>query len=317
MQKIGRAKKNTIRLSSLALVRSKRRDFAKRSPSKTASIMGPTPIKTICIPIIYLTPTLVTKSVSNTKIFSIEVAHSFCLPSDYPSDLAVRHKQAQMFRLAPLQNLRFVKVMGSPDFSFEQVAQQRGLSLVAGVDEVGRGPLAGPVTAAAVILDAAHLPLGLDDSKKLSAMRRTELAVDIRRFAEVSVAHASVEEIDAFNILRASHLAMQRAVAGLVLRPDHVLVDGNIIPSDMKLSAEAVVKGDRRSLSIAAASIVAKVERDQIMIDLAANFPGYGWEKNAGYPSRLHKLALESLGVTPHHRCSFKPVHNILYPKNY
>ena len=205
--------------------------------------------------------------------------------------------------------------MPQPDFSFEQQAAQRGLRYIAGVDEVGRGPLAGPVTAAAVILDPDHIPPGLNDSKKLSAKRRIIIEADIWRMAEVSVAHATVNEIDALNILRASHLAMRRAIDGLARRPDHLLVDGNMIPRGLTLSAEALVKGDARSLSIAAASIVAKVARDRIMCKLAADFPGYDWDRNAGYPTKSHKQALVRLGVTPHHRVSFKPVHNILYPE--
>jgi len=205
--------------------------------------------------------------------------------------------------------------MRQPDFSFEQQAVQRGLRYVAGVDEVGRGPLAGPVTAAAVILDPDQIPLGLNDSKKLSVKRRIIIEADICRMAEVSVAHATVDEIDALNILRASHLAMRRAIDGLARRPDHLLVDGNMIPRGLTLSAKTLVKGDARSLSIAAASIVAKVARDRIMCELAADFPGYGWDSNAGYPTKSHKQALVRLGVTPHHRVSFKPVHNILYPE--
>ena len=200
-----------------------------------------------------------------------------------------------------------------PDMSFEKAAQARGYRLIAGVDEVGRGPLAGPVTAAAVILDPARVPEGLADSKQLSEKRRNALYDEIFAVATVSIAHASVEEIDQINILRASHLAMERAVAGLALAPDHILIDGNMIPRGLAVSAEAIVKGDARSLSIAAASIVAKVCRDQLMVDLAQQHPGYGWENNAGYPSPAHKEALRNLGVTPHHRRSFKPVHNILY----
>lgn len=202
--------------------------------------------------------------------------------------------------------------MTAPDFSFETAARTRGLIRVAGVDEVGRGPLAGPVTAAAVVLDPAHIPAGLNDSKVLTAPRRLALDVAIRAVAEVSVAHATVAEIDDLNILRASHLAMVRAVAGLSIPPDHVLIDGNLIPRGFTLSAEAIVKGDARALSIAAASIVAKVARDAIMVDLAQQHPGYGWEKNAGYPSAAHLQALRELGVTPHHRRLFRPVHNML-----
>lgn len=200
-----------------------------------------------------------------------------------------------------------------PDYSFEQRAHARGLPIVAGVDEVGRGPLAGPVTAAAVILDPAHIPDGLNDSKKLSAKKRQALHDELLLCADVSIAHASVEEIDELNILRASHLAMERAVAGLKQSPDHLLIDGNMIPRGLTGSSEAIVKGDSRSVSISAASIVAKICRDYVMWDLAQHYPGYGWETNAGYPSKSHKSALEKLGVTPHHRRSFKPVHNILY----
>jgi ribonuclease HII len=122
-----------------------------------------------------------------------------------------------------------------------------------------------------------------------------------------------VEEIDALNILRASHLAMTRAIGGLAVRPDHVLIDGNLIPRGLSLSAEAVIKGDARCLSIAAASIIAKVARDRIMVDLAQQYPAYGWDRNAGYPTPEHLAMLKSHGVTPHHRRSFAPVHNILY----
>ncbi|MCV2872427.1 ribonuclease HII [Defluviimonas sp. WL0050] len=200
----------------------------------------------------------------------------------------------------------------NPDLSFETTAQTRGLQYVAGVDEVGRGPLCGPVLAAAVRLDPACIPEGLNDSKKLTARRREALFDTIMASADVSVAEASVAEIDEHNILRASHIAMCRAVAGLAVAPDHLLIDGNLIPRGLTISAEAVVKGDSRSMSIAAASIVAKVLRDRIMVDLAQQHPGYGWERNAGYPTKDHLEALRNLGVTPHHRRSFKPVHNIL-----
>jgi ribonuclease HII len=200
-----------------------------------------------------------------------------------------------------------------PDFSYEDAAMSRGLCPVAGTDEVGRGPLAGPVTAAAVILDPARIPAGLGDSKALSSAKRDRLFAEIMATARVSVAHATVEEIDALNILRASHLAMERAVAGLSVPPAHVLVDGNLIPAGLRGRAEAIVKGDARSLTVAAASIIAKVTRDRIMVDLAQQHPGYGWEANAGYPTKQHLDALLNLGVTPWHRRSFKPVHNILY----
>lgn len=203
--------------------------------------------------------------------------------------------------------------MSKPDFSLERAAMARGFARVAGVDEVGRGPLAGPVVAAAVVLDPACIPDGLNDSKKLSAKRRAALWDAIQASAQVSIAQASVAEIDDLNILRASHLAMERAVAGLPAPPDHLLIDGNMIPRGLTISSLAVIKGDALSQSISAASIMAKIWRDRLMWDLAQQFPGYGWETNAGYPSKSHKIALENLGVTPHHRRSFKPVHNILY----
>ena len=184
--------------------------------------------------------------------------------------------------------------------------------LVCGIDEAGRGPLAGPVVAAAVILDPARPIAGLNDSKKLSEKKRDALAVLIREQAVAwCVAEASVEEIDRLNILHATMLAMQRAVAGLAVRAESALVDGNRCPQ-LDIPVEAVVKGDARSLSIAAASLVAKLLRDRIMVDLAQQHPGYGWEVNAGYPTKAHRQALLDLGVTPYHRRSFKPVHNIL-----
>ena len=199
-----------------------------------------------------------------------------------------------------------------PDFSFETAARARGLTRIAGVDEVGRGPLAGPVTAAAVILDPDRIPEGLRDSKTIGKTRLARIAAEIHATSQVAIAHATVEEIDALNILQAALLAMRRAVEAL--GADHVLVDGRFLPKG--LSGEALVKGDARCLSIAAASIVAKVERDRIMVDLAQQYPGYGWEKNAGYPSPAHKRALLDLGITPFHRRSFGPVHKMLYQEH-
>ncbi len=198
-----------------------------------------------------------------------------------------------------------------PNFEEEAKLYALGARRVIGVDEVGRGPLAGPVTAAAVLLDTQRIPDGLNDSKKLNAKTRERLFRELHEIARVSVAHASVGEIDELNILYASHLAMERAVAGLGT-VCHALVDGNMIPKGLECPATPLVKGDSRSLSIAAASIVAKVARDRIMVDLAQQYPGYGWEKNAGYPTQLHREALQTLGVTPHHRRSFKTVHNML-----
>jgi ribonuclease HII len=203
--------------------------------------------------------------------------------------------------------------MPAPHFLFETAAHTTGARLIVGVDEAGRGPLAGPVTAAAVRLCPDRIPPGLNDSKQLSLAERARLCTHILEVADVGIGHASVEEIDRINILRASHLAMCRAIAALRFAPDHVLIDGNMIPRDFSWRAEAIIGGDALCLSIAAASIVAKVTRDAIMVDLAQQYPGYGWEHNAGYPTREHVSALAKLGVTPVHRRSFRPVHNILY----
>jgi ribonuclease HII len=164
-----------------------------------------------------------------------------------------------------------------------------------------------------VRLHPDRIPPGLRDSKQMTATRRRHLCALILDMADVGIGHASVEEIDRINILRASHLAMCRAIAALPAMPDHVLIDGNTIPRDLSCRAEAIIGGDARCLSIAAASIVAKVTQDRIMVDLAQQHPGYGWDRNAGYPTRDHVAALKKLGVTPAHRRSFKPVHNILY----
>jgi ribonuclease HII len=194
-----------------------------------------------------------------------------------------------------------------PDFSRELALGGR----VAGVDEVGRGPLAGPVMAAAVVLDPARIPEGLNDSKLLSAKKREALYPLILEIAEVSVGVASVAEIDEINILQATFLAMRRALAGLS-GVDHALIDGRMIPQGLPCPATGIIKGDGKSLSIAAASIVAKIRRDRLMVDLAQQHPGYGWETNKGYGSKSHIAALLELGPTPHHRRSFKPLHNML-----
>ena len=175
--------------------------------------------------------------------------------------------------------------MTMPDLCLESAAMQAGAARIAGVDEVGRGPLAGPVVAAAVVLDPGNIPGGLNDSKKLTARRREALRAALCEVAEISIAHASVAEIDRLNILRASHLAMTRAIAGLSTAPDHLLIDGHMLPDGVAVPAQCVVGGDALSLSIAAASIIAKTWRDAHMRDLAQQFPGYGWETNAGYPS--------------------------------
>jgi len=200
-----------------------------------------------------------------------------------------------------------------PDFEFERAAHARGFTRVAGVDEVGRGPLAGPVTAAAVVLDPSCIPDGLNDSKKLTKKARERLYEEIMQVADVSIAHATVEEIEELNILRASHLAMIRALDGLKHGADYALIDGNMVPRGLSLPNETIIKGDARSQSISAASIMAKICRDCVMLSLAQQHPGYGWETNMGYGSKRHMEALQNLGVTPHHRRLFKPIHNILY----
>jgi len=198
--------------------------------------------------------------------------------------------------------------MAEPDFGHETACGGR---LVAGVDEVGRGPWAGPVVACAVVLDRGRVPRGLDDSKKLARARREALDVEIRDAAQIGLGVVSVADIDRLNILQASLEAMRRAIAALPITPDHVLVDGNRLPR-LDRPATAIVRGDGLSASIAAASIVAKVARDRMMAELARDFPAYGWERNAGYGTAEHRAALESHGVTAHHRRSFAPIATLL-----
>lgn len=182
------------------------------------------------------------------------------------------------------------------------------VGLIAGVDEAGRGPLAGPVFAAAVILDARHPVKGLADSKKLSALKRERLFDEIRAKALCcSIAEASVQEIDELNILQATMLAMRRAVGGLRLRPAKVLVDGNRIPV-LDILAEAIVQGDVLIPSISAASILAKVQRDRWCVELDLRFPQYGFAKHKGYGTLQHMAALRALGACEQHRKSFRPV---------
>ena len=201
-----------------------------------------------------------------------------------------------------------------PSFRFERAVLKRlPDAVVAGVDEAGRGPLAGPVVAAAVILDYKKTPKdlrqGLDDSKKLSATRREELYGLLCGCgaAVIGVGQADVHEIDSFNILNATYRAMLRAVASLGCIVTVALVDGNRAPP-LTCDVETIIEGDGKSLSIAAASIIAKVTRDRLMLDLAAAHPGYGWETNMGYGTAAHCEAIASLGITAHHRRSFAPV---------
>jgi ribonuclease HII len=178
---------------------------------------------------------------------------------------------------------------------------------ICGIDEAGRGPLAGPVVAAAVILPRRGRPKGLDDSKQLTAEAREELAAAIRRIGIVAVGIASVEEIDTLNILRASHLAMRRAFEALPERPVAAIVDGNMSP-DLPCPVECVIDGDVIVPIVSAASIVAKVERDRMMVELCAQYPGYAFSKHKGYSTPEHQEALARLGPCAIHRKSFKPV---------
>lgn len=200
-----------------------------------------------------------------------------------------------------------------PDFTFENEALDAGVTPVCGVDEAGRGPLAGPVVAGAVILDPKTIsdPVWsrLNDSKKMTAKARDELYDHITTHAIFGVGIVDIDQIDILNILGATMKAMADAVRNLPKNPALALVDGNREPT-LICDARCIVKGDSKSLSIAAASVIAKVTRDRIMADLASQFPGYGWERNAGYGTKEHMEALSRLGVTPHHRRSFTPVRN-------
>jgi ribonuclease HII len=202
---------------------------------------------------------------------------------------------------------RTARRRGAP-LTLERELWARGLRLVAGVDEAGRGPLAGPVVAAAVIFRPEQRVAGVTDSKQLTARQRDELVVAVRRRALcVGVGAASCAEVDRLNILRATHLAMRRAVSRLTVVPEHILVDGLPVP-DLGPDHTAVVGGDAKSYTIACASIVAKTVRDRLMRKLAGRYPGYGWETNVGYGTPEHVTALATHGPTPHHRRTFVPV---------
>lgn len=190
--------------------------------------------------------------------------------------------------------------------------------LVAGVDEAGRGPLAGPVCAAAVILDPRRPIDGLADSKKLSAKKREALAPEIKEKALAwSIAWASPEEIDRLNILHATMLAMRRAVEGLATPPQHVLIDGNRVPEGLCATSEAIVKGDAKIPAISAASILAKTARDALMTEAAKLYPEYGFAQHAGYGTKVHLEALRRFGPTPIHRKTFEPVKSLLREKTF
>ena len=203
-----------------------------------------------------------------------------------------------------------------PSYAFETkiLAQRDGP--VAGVDEAGRGPLAGPVIAAAVIFEKKRIPKGLNDSKQMTAEAREKAYVAIMaRAVCVGIGEASVDEIDLINIRQATHLAMARAIRALTTQPTFALVDGNDAPA-LPCPCDTIIGGDARSVSIAAASIIAKVTRDRMMQALHDEHPGYGWFRNKGYGTGEHLEALPRLGPCLHHRRSFAPVHNILYGEN-
>ena len=194
-----------------------------------------------------------------------------------------------------------------PSYKFDQAYE----TPIIGVDEVGRGTLAGPVISAAIILNKEKIPEGINDSKKLSKKKREVINEELISQHSFAIGIASVEEIDKINILQASLLAMKRAVLNLNIKPQTILVDGNKLP-DLEYNMYPIIKGDNKSISIAAASIIAKVYRDKLMQDLSLQYPGYYWEKNSGYGTKQHLLALNSLGVTPIHRKSFAPIYNML-----
>lgn len=195
-----------------------------------------------------------------------------------------------------------------PDFSSELKAKQRGFWPVAGLDEAGRGPLAGPVVAAAVILEEKNIPEGLNDSKKLTAKKREILFDQIMATSHVAICSNSARYIDETDIRKASLDAMRRSFHGLEVEANYALVDGRDIPYGLDVHAEALVKGDGRSLSIAAASIIAKVTRDRMMDQASKLYPEYGFEKHAGYGTKAHREAIEEFGPCPIHRFSFRPI---------
>lgn len=201
----------------------------------------------------------------------------------------------------------------SPSFAYENEAHDNGFDLVAGVDEVGRGPLAGPVVTAAVILDRDNVPHGLNDSKKLSEKRREQLFDEICATAYIAIASTSAARIDATNIRQATLHSMVEAVDGLAICPSFVLVDGRDIPPLLQQPSQAIIKGDAQSLSIAAASIIAKVTRDRLMVRASSFYPGYKFESHKGYGgAKAHRDAIATLGPCPLHRKSFQPIKGML-----
>ena len=213
---------------------------------------------------------------------------------------------------ARLRRAASILLPAAPDYVFE-TEHGAPAARVCGIDEAGRGPLAGPVVAAAAIINIANCPEGLNDSKKLTHKARERLYEELVGCAELGIGIATVEEIDEINILQATMLAMTRAFNALTRTADFALIDGNRLPK-LSCPARAIVKGDARVLSIAAASIAAKVTRDRMMLEIAKTHPDYGFEKHMGYGTAKHMDALNRLGVTSHHRRSFAPVRNMLSP---
>ncbi|MCZ3375457.1 MULTISPECIES: ribonuclease HII [Rhizobium] len=211
-------------------------------------------------------------------------------------------------RAPPDSPMLFEDVPLVPTFELELIARRAGHWPVAGADEAGRGPLAGPVVAAAVILDPERIPNGLNDSKQLTAARREELFVEILATATVSIASSSAGRIDTTDIRKASLDAMRRAICGLAVPASYVLTDGLDVPVGLACPGKAVVKGDARSFSIAAASIVAKVTRDRMMARAGVVFPAYGFAAHAGYGTAQHRAGIEEHGPCPLHRMSFRPL---------
>lgn len=193
-----------------------------------------------------------------------------------------------------------------PDYEFEKAAVNSGFSCICGVDEAGRGPLAGPVCAAAVILPEGAVIEGLDDSKKLTEKKREKLYDIIKETAVAySVAYGTLEEIETVNILEATYLAMNRAIEGLNIKPDFALIDGNRVPRGIKIPCETVVKGDSKSMSVAAASVLAKVTRDRLMLEYDKKYPEYNFKKHKGYGTKEHTELIKQYGPCEIHRLSF------------